>query len=75
MGVGESKNQAFKRLANKRVNRVLRELRLIGNLSNRSNYNYSESEVKTIFSNIDEELRLAKSRFTVHLRKDIGVKI
>jgi hypothetical protein len=72
---GETKSEAFKRLANRRVNRVLGELRLIGNLSNRSNYNYTESEIKTIFSNIEEELRLTKSRFAVHLRKGVGIKI
>lgn len=69
MQSGESKNTAFKRLADKRTNNVLRGIRLLGNLSNRNNYDYSETEFRRIFGSIENEVKLAKSRFLVALHK------
>lgn len=69
MKTGESKNNAFKRLAASRTNAVIRNLRLLGNLSNRHNYTYSDEDYKKIFGSIDEELKLAKSKFLVALSK------
>lgn len=69
MKSGESKNTAFKRLADKRTNNVLRGIRLLGNLSNRNNYNYTETEFRRIFESIDSEVKLAKSSFLVALHK------
>ncbi len=59
----ESKAQRFERIAERRVNTVVKVLRLIGNLANRGNYEYSESHVQQIFNALDQELRSAKSRF------------
>jgi hypothetical protein len=58
------KRENFVRLAEARVNRALREIRLIGNLSNRSAYTYNESDVRSIFKAIQRELDAAKGRFT-----------
>jgi len=52
------------RLAEARVNRALREIRLIGNLSNRSAYSYSETDVRQMFKALQRELDSAKARFT-----------
>ena len=41
--------KAFARLATKRTNNAIRYIRLLGNLSNRSNYSYTEQDVKKIF--------------------------
>lgn len=38
-------------------------LHLLGNLSNTSNYSYSEEQVKTIFSAIEQELEIQRNRF------------
>lgn len=53
----------FVRLANDRVNRTIKAIRLIGNLSNRSNYSYSHEDVDKIFRTLNAEVRTAKSRF------------
>ncbi len=53
----------FVRLAEGRVNRTLKDIRLIGNLSNRSAYSYTEDDVKKIFRVLQRELELARSRF------------
>lgn len=57
------KRENFVRLAEARVNRALKEIQLIGNLSNRSAYEYSESDVRAIFRALQRELDGAKSRF------------
>ena len=38
-------------------------MRLIGNLSNRHNYSYSEEHVKQILEALEGELRQVKARF------------
>lgn len=69
MKVGESKNASFKRLAANRTNNAIRNIRLLGNLSNRHNYSFTDDDYKRIFGIIEDELKLAKSRFMVALNK------
>lgn len=56
----------FKKLAEKRVNNTLKCIQLIGNLSNKSNYEYSKDEVTAIFKALKQELQIAESRFKVN---------
>ena len=62
--MNETRHQRFERLATRRVNRVLDGIRLLGNLSNRSSYDYTDAEIQKIFSAIDLASKHAKSRFT-----------
>lgn len=62
--VGETNAQAFKRLAVPRVSAAIKRIQLIGNLSNRSSYEYNEVQVSKIFSTIRAELDAAEARFT-----------
>jgi hypothetical protein len=62
--MSETRHQRFERLATKRVNRILNDLRLLGNLSNRSSYDYTDSEIQKIFSAIDSASKHSKSKFT-----------
>lgn len=59
----ESKLQRFERLAQKRVTEALRRLRLVGNLSNRANYEYSDDHVRQLVDAIEAELKQLKNRF------------
>ncbi len=59
----ETRKEKFKRLATYRTNNILHTLRLLGNLSNKSNYDYDEEDIKKIFSTIDLELRKAKTKY------------
>jgi hypothetical protein len=61
--MSESSRDNFVRLAEKRVNNAIRTLRLIGNLSNRSNYSYSNTDVEKIFRSLERELKNARARF------------
>jgi len=59
------KEENFKRIAENRTNKIIDMLHLLGNLSNTSNYSYSEEQVEAIFSAIEQELNEQKSRFVV----------
>lgn len=63
MAADESPHERFKRLAEARVNRALNDIRLIGNLSNRNNYEFTGEEVDKIFRVLDTELKQARARF------------
>lgn len=59
----ETKRERFIRLAEARTNKILDMLKLLGNCSNKSNYDYSEDDIKKIFSAIDKETKNAKAKF------------
>ena len=63
------KRQKFQELAEKRVNRALESLRLVGNLSNTSNYDYSPEEAKRITSALQQEVNSLKNKFELGLQK------
>lgn len=51
-------------LAEARVNKALKDLQLVGNLSNRAAYEFTEADVRKIFGTLQKALETAKSRFT-----------
>ncbi|MBL3560240.1 hypothetical protein [Rhodovulum sulfidophilum] len=57
------KRAKFVELTESRVNRAIKDIRLIGNLSNRSAYAYGEDDVRKIFRALQKELDAAKGRF------------
>ncbi len=59
----ETKDERFKRLAEQRVNAILDKLRLLGQLSNRSNYGYTEDQIEAAFRAIHAELKDTKAKF------------
>lgn len=67
----ETKHERFKRLAKLRGERALKDIELLGNLSNRNNYEYTDAEVRKVFSVLEEELRTAKSKFLIKKRRNI----
>ncbi len=68
--MGETRNERFKRLATARTTAVLDKLRLLGNLSTKANYDYSEEEINKIFSAIDSQLRTVKAKFSGSTKKE-----
>lgn len=57
------KRDRFKRLAEQRTNVVLHKLKVLGNCSNRSAYEYREDEIDRIFATIEQVLKETKSKF------------
>ena len=64
--------ERFVDLANKRVTRALKGIQLIGNLSNRSNYDYTEEDVAKIMRALQNEISACKKRFDLALKKQNG---
>ena len=56
----------FVELAEKRVSKAIKDIRLIGNLSNKSNYSYGAEDVKKIIRALDLEVKKLKQRFENH---------
>jgi hypothetical protein len=61
--LNETKADAFKRLAKSRVNAALDRIRLIGNLSNRSSYDYTEEQVEKIEAALVHAIAEVKMKF------------
>jgi len=58
-----NKRKKFEDIAVRRVNRVIKEIRLIGNLSNRSAYEYTDEDVRKITKTLQREVDAMKARF------------
>ena len=59
----EKDREKFVQLAEKRVRRALKDIRLIGNLSNRSNYSYTAEDSKKIYKALQNAVNELKARF------------
>ncbi len=54
MSASESKNDRFRRLAVARMNAALKQLKLIENLANRNNYEWTDEEAKKMISALNK---------------------
>lgn len=66
----ETKRERFIRIAEARTNKILDTIRLLGNCSNKTNYEYNEEDVRLIFSTIDKEIKYVKNMFLGIENKD-----
>lgn len=60
----ETRRERFTRVAEARTNKILEMIRLLGNCSNRTTYQYDEDDIKKIFNAIEKELRETRSKFS-----------
>lgn len=58
-----SKKDRFKKLAQQRTRNVLKSIKILSNCSNTATYEYSEEDLKKIFSAIEAELKNTKTKF------------
>ncbi len=58
------RRQKFVELAEARVGKALKDLQLIGNLSNKAAYDFTDADVRKIFGALQKALDNAKGRFT-----------
>jgi hypothetical protein len=63
METSDKKHEKFRELAEKRTNKALDTIRLIGNLSNRQNYVYEEAEVRKIVKALRDAVTEIEVRF------------
>lgn len=57
------RRERFVSLAEARTDKALNAIRLLGNLSNRSNYEYTESDVTQIVKALEAEVKALKAKF------------
>ncbi|WP_374660950.1 hypothetical protein [Inhella sp.] len=69
MSTDRNKRERFVELGEARVRKATQMLRLIGNLSNTSNYEYSQEDANKILSALDAEVRLLKAKFHAALAR------
>lgn len=69
MASKEKNRQRFEKVAGKRVQFILDKLELLGNCANSSNYDYSEEDVKKMFSAIRSRTRQVEALFQDELSK------
>lgn len=64
----ETKSERFVRIAEPRVERACKAIRLIGNLS-ASGYEYTETQVEAMFGAMQQELDVARAAFRKETKK------
>jgi ABC-type Fe3+-hydroxamate transport system substrate-binding protein len=57
------KSSKFIELANKRVNRAIKDLQLVANLANRQNYEFTDDQAKKIVKALQQELDAVRQSF------------
>ena len=70
-----AKRDNFIRLAEGRVTRAIDSIRVIGNLSNRSNYEYTEEDSKRIIDALQREVNELKVQFKPKVSTQKGFKL
>lgn len=63
MASEREKEERFKRVATNRTNKIIDSIRLLGNCANKSNYEYTDEDVKKIFTAIEAEIRDVKTKY------------
>lgn len=71
----ESKNSRFCRVAEARVNKIIKMVRLLGNCSNKMVYAYSPDQVEQIFRALQAELIQAKRRYDQSGKKKFSLSV
>ena len=59
----ETKRERFVRLAENRTNKILGMVQLLGNCSNTSLYEYTDTDIEKIFTAIDGAVKDARRKF------------
>lgn len=60
---GETKEDRFNRIVQRRVQRVLDSIRSLSQCSNKRMYKWNDEQLRRIWSAIDKELKICKEAF------------
>lgn len=61
--MNNKKRVKFIQLAEKRMNDAIKKLQLLGNLSNKNNYEYTDDEVKQMLDTLKFEVELLEEKY------------
>ena len=70
----ETNRERFIRIAEKRTQRIIDQLELLGNCSNPYNYEYSSKDVDKMFGAIEAALKDCRSKYTNTATKNTKFK-
>ena len=62
--VKESKSELFNRLGKQRIEKVLKSIRILGNCSNKSTYEYTQKQIDKMSSTLVQALEQMFNKFT-----------
>jgi hypothetical protein len=74
LGAKETKREAFVRLASKRTEAVIDRVRVLSNCANPYAYEYTDEDIRKIFSAIEKELRAARAKFSAREQKSFSLR-
>jgi len=60
----DERRKKFIKLAEARTNNAIKQIKLIGNLSNRGNYSFTEKDVDKIYAALQKEIKGMRERFS-----------
>ena len=64
------RRKRFEKVAENRVDKILECLRLLGNCSNKNNYEFTKQDVDFMFEEIRRALKEAQSRFEKEIKSN-----
>lgn len=70
-----AKAEAFRRIAERRTERVLQSLRLLGQCSNRRSYDYNDEQIAKIFREIRSAVHHAEQSFYGNNKRNTHFKL
>ena len=71
----ETNRERFVRLAEARTQKIIDTIKLLGNCSNSYVYEYTQKDIDKIFSTIEAELKVTKSKFSTSSTKESRFKL
>jgi len=72
----ETKEQKFKRLAEKRYKVIVKAIKGFGNLGNKNAYGYNDLQIEKIFAGIEGAVRDTKAKFSkAEEKKDFHIEL
>ena len=66
----ETPEEKFYRLATSRVEHIFEHLRILGNLSNRANYRYTDEQIAKVFGEIQAAVDETKALFRPRKKRE-----
>lgn len=63
------RRERFEKVASKRVENIINFIDLLGNCSNKNNYEYSQDDVEKMFREIHRALKVASNSFESQVKK------
>lgn len=71
----ESKRDRFVRIAEARTNKIINMMSLLGNCSNKNNYDYTKKDAETIIGTLEKELKVLKKKFGQEVEENKRFKL